>query len=305
MTIEQLQYILEIARFGSINKAALHLNMSQPNLSIAVKNLEVELGYTILERSKKGVTFTQNGSRMLNYAKNIFNEIQNIENLQVETEIAPIEFSVSAHYVSYGLYCFTELYKKYEAFPVRFQYFQKSFFDVINDVHNGIVSLGILNYPRNKMSLVKDILYENQLEELYFFDILPYLAVTQSHPFYHEKELPFDKIIDYPFILLDMMEKNFLGLDLLEKIKYFENKKNILTKDIFSLYYFMEHLHGITIACQFQDKNINSISSTINFPMKLFPIPDANPLCFSCITLKNKPKSPIMMDFIEIIKESF
>ena len=180
MTIEQLQYILEIAKFGSINKAALHLNMSQPNLSIAVKNLEQELGYAILERSKKGVTFTQDGSRMLSYAKNIFHELQSIENLRVKTEIAPIEFSIATHYTVYGLYCFTELFKKYESFPIRFRYYQKCFFDVLNDVHNGIASVGVLNYPANKISLVQDILFENQLEETYLFDSIPFLAISQS-----------------------------------------------------------------------------------------------------------------------------
>ena len=48
MTIPQLQYVLEISRTGSVSKAAKTLYLSQPNLSNAIKNLENELGITIL-----------------------------------------------------------------------------------------------------------------------------------------------------------------------------------------------------------------------------------------------------------------
>ena len=37
MTIQQLQYVLEIARCGSASRAAKNLFLSQPNLSSAIK----------------------------------------------------------------------------------------------------------------------------------------------------------------------------------------------------------------------------------------------------------------------------
>ena len=48
MTIQQLQYVLEISRTGSVSKAAKTLYLSQPNLSNAIKNLENELGIPYL-----------------------------------------------------------------------------------------------------------------------------------------------------------------------------------------------------------------------------------------------------------------
>ena len=55
MKIEQIRQVLAINRCGSINKAAEELFLSQPNLSISVKNLEDELGYRIFIRSSHGV----------------------------------------------------------------------------------------------------------------------------------------------------------------------------------------------------------------------------------------------------------
>ena len=43
MTLKQLEYFLEIARMGSVSKAAQMLNISQPPLSMQLKALEDEL----------------------------------------------------------------------------------------------------------------------------------------------------------------------------------------------------------------------------------------------------------------------
>ena len=42
MTIQRLQYVLEIAKIGSISQAAKDPFLSQLNISSAVKNLENE-----------------------------------------------------------------------------------------------------------------------------------------------------------------------------------------------------------------------------------------------------------------------
>ena len=44
MTFQQLEYIVEISKCGSINKAAQKLFLSQSGISTAVRELESELG---------------------------------------------------------------------------------------------------------------------------------------------------------------------------------------------------------------------------------------------------------------------
>ena len=55
MTLDQINYVLEIERTGSINKAATNLFISQSALSLAIQNLERELGQPIFVRSSRGV----------------------------------------------------------------------------------------------------------------------------------------------------------------------------------------------------------------------------------------------------------
>ena len=59
MNIQQLRYVIEIARQGSFNKTAQTLFISQPALSNAIKDLETELGYSIFIRDRKGVRPTK------------------------------------------------------------------------------------------------------------------------------------------------------------------------------------------------------------------------------------------------------
>ena len=53
-----MKYAVEVAKTGSLNKAAEKLFMAPPNLSRSIKELESDLGITIFERSQKGVTLT-------------------------------------------------------------------------------------------------------------------------------------------------------------------------------------------------------------------------------------------------------
>jgi LysR family transcriptional regulator, nitrogen assimilation regulatory protein len=59
---------MAIARSGSVSAAAEVLHVAQPSLSQHVQRVEEELGVTLLVRSARGVTLTENGQRLLGHA---------------------------------------------------------------------------------------------------------------------------------------------------------------------------------------------------------------------------------------------
>ena len=61
MKLKYLEYFLTVAELGNITHAAQQLYLSQPNLTVAIKRLEEELGITLLERHNKSVTLTDDG----------------------------------------------------------------------------------------------------------------------------------------------------------------------------------------------------------------------------------------------------
>ena len=69
MTIIQLEYLLAVANYGSFSLAAEKCFVTQPSLSMQVKNLEEELGAIVLDRSKKPVLPTDAGLAVIRQAK--------------------------------------------------------------------------------------------------------------------------------------------------------------------------------------------------------------------------------------------
>lgn len=95
MTIRQLEYVLEIARCSSISLAAKELFISQQALSESLKLLEQELNFTIFERSKKGVTLTNEGRLLLKDIEKIVLCVQSWDNLaRMQSSIKPIKIIV-------------------------------------------------------------------------------------------------------------------------------------------------------------------------------------------------------------------
>lgn len=54
MRLNQLSYLVAIERYGTISRAAEALYVSQPSISVAVRELEEELGYPLLVRNNRG-----------------------------------------------------------------------------------------------------------------------------------------------------------------------------------------------------------------------------------------------------------
>lgn len=81
MTLKQLEYIVEISKCGSINKAAQNLYVSQSSLSIAIKQLEKELEFNIFRRKNSGIELTPEGKILLLSAKLITEEVERIRRI--------------------------------------------------------------------------------------------------------------------------------------------------------------------------------------------------------------------------------
>lgn len=81
MRLEHFHYIVEIARCKSMSKASKKLYITQPSLSIAIQNLEDELGFQIFKRSASGVALTDKGEQLLEIAENIVNQLERVKEL--------------------------------------------------------------------------------------------------------------------------------------------------------------------------------------------------------------------------------
>lgn len=69
VTLRQFHQLIAIAEHGSYRRAADHLFIAQPALSVSIQKLEAEIGAPLLERGVKGVTVTPAGKALIEHAR--------------------------------------------------------------------------------------------------------------------------------------------------------------------------------------------------------------------------------------------
>ncbi|WP_405910295.1 LysR family transcriptional regulator [Streptomyces sp. NBC_00828] len=76
MELRTLRYFVAVAEELHFGRAATRLHMSQPPLSRAIKQLETDVGATLLYRSAAGVTLTPAGAALLDEARTLLDQAE-------------------------------------------------------------------------------------------------------------------------------------------------------------------------------------------------------------------------------------
>ena len=75
MKLTQLQYFKTVAELGKISLAAKKLYVSPPALSIAITNLEKELGVQLFDRANNRITLNEQGKTYLRHVNQILGDL--------------------------------------------------------------------------------------------------------------------------------------------------------------------------------------------------------------------------------------
>jgi DNA-binding transcriptional LysR family regulator len=83
-TLNQLQIFLKVTQLRSITKAAVELNLTQPAVSIQLKNFQDQFGSPLVEVLGKKVYVTDFGAEVSERIEQILTQVQSISNLNKE-----------------------------------------------------------------------------------------------------------------------------------------------------------------------------------------------------------------------------
>ena len=105
MRLNQLEYLQAIKKYGSISKAAQALYVSQPSISNAIKELELELNCELISRSNHGIKFTTKGEDILTRIPIILTEVETIKKIARTTNSINDHYSIAgpSHLANYVL----------------------------------------------------------------------------------------------------------------------------------------------------------------------------------------------------------
>ena len=161
MNILHMKYAAEVAKCGSINKAAEVLLMNQPNLSRAIKELEASLGVEIFTRTPKGMVLTPEGEIFLRYADKILKQVDEVEGIFKKDMRNKKRFSISvprASYISDAFSAFSlSLGKETD---VEIFYKETNSHRAIKNILESDYRLGIIRYAEHFDKYYKDMLEE-------------------------------------------------------------------------------------------------------------------------------------------------
>lgn len=94
VTLRQLRYFQALIEHGSFSRAAESVHVSQPALSLQIRELESALGGPLVERESRGILLTPLGREAHEQTLRILDETLLLENLGQRFETGPLRVSV-------------------------------------------------------------------------------------------------------------------------------------------------------------------------------------------------------------------
>lgn len=156
MSYEDLKYFQKVAQTGSLRKAALTLNISQPSLSYTVKKLEDKLGVALLRRTQKGVVLTKQGEIFLGKVEQFLWQWEDLTcEVTSETNRLGWQMTIGCHpsVAKYTLPKFLpEFLKNYPKLKVKLVHGLSR--EITNQVVDGVVDLGLVINPVSQPDLI-------------------------------------------------------------------------------------------------------------------------------------------------------
>lgn len=94
ITLRQLEFALAVAKYRHFKRAAEACNISQSALSLGIAEFEKQLGTQIFERNNKQVLITPIGEEILERAKRIFSEVNDLVT-RAQTHQTPLAYPMT------------------------------------------------------------------------------------------------------------------------------------------------------------------------------------------------------------------
>ena len=300
MKLEQIVYALEIARCGSISKAAKNLLLTQPNLSSSIKNLEDDIGFKIFQRLPRGVSVTTKGTQFLEYAESICRDVENINAIGSNSNsLTPINFSLSTQSFSYIMDNFLALHSNYNSNITNFKIKHSHYFEVLDDVVRKQADIGIISISNEHMDLWNKLFKSKNIEFNPITSGKLHGYILDSHPLFNKEKLVIEDLFEYPLVTCNHDDYNALYSNDFYKNKL-SFKNNILVSDYGALIYTMESVNAATIILKLENSytKLYFDSSHKGRYVNIDILPE---ITLGWIKLIDSPISPIASEFIDLI----
>lgn len=193
MELRQLKYFLKVAETLNFSEAAKSLCITQSTLSQQVKQLEIEFGAQLLERSSHGTSLTEAGVEILPYVKKVIRDseicverLNDLNGLSAGTLNIGVTYSFSP-ILTETLLTFMKQYPK-----IKMNIFYKPMSELMDMLREGSVDFALAFRPTHPVEGVEShILFQNTLMAI----------VGDHHPLASHKSVSLNELERYDLAL--------------------------------------------------------------------------------------------------------
>ena len=260
MTIDQLRYVVEIAKVASINMAANNLFISRPVLSAAVSKLENELGQEIFVRSPKGVHLTPFGKLFLDHIKPLILQLEQLQSFSVQKrEQIARTFSVVSSGFPLVSSILCNMTQHFSDLNITVQHFEQYEVEIPTYVADHIASIGVI---RIWDCYSEPLRRQFEIQRLRFYPLAELevgITIGQGHPLYKQQSdyITRKQLESYPFV-------GYVSLDtgpyanIFRQLQINPPKKKFVTTSRAALYEVMAQTNAFTLNSIYPERALDT-----------------------------------------------
>ena len=209
MNIQQLRYVVAIANSGTFREAAEKMYVSQPSLSISVRDLEKELGFKIFRRTSSGTFLTRRGMEFYEKAQELVKGFDVFQNQYANPEEEKDEFSIASQHYDFlppTITAFSQQYPEYKNFRI----FESTTVQILDEVAQGHSEIGIIYLNNQNQKGIMQRVEKLGLEVIELIPFQTHIYLREGHPLAKKKELVMDDLADLPTVRFTQEKDEYL-----------------------------------------------------------------------------------------------
>jgi LysR family hydrogen peroxide-inducible transcriptional activator len=283
LTLKQLRYFWALAETLHFGKAAKLCNVSQPALSMQIKDLEAHLGVTLVERGSSGLLLTWEGQEIAKRAHDILVAVQDLTELASHRR-HPLAGRLRLGVIpSVGPYLLPKLLPKvHAAYPELELSLRESQTHVLVDhLMDGRLDLLILALP----------LEPDDVETMPLFEDRFAVALPSGHALAARAAIGQDELVDENLLLL---EEGHCLRDQALAVCQASNSDEFRASSLATVVQMVANGYGVTILPAL------ALPIEAKEPRPIEIVPFADPAPFRTIGLAWRRSSPHKKDFAEL-----
>lgn len=192
VTLKQLEAFIAVAQHLSFTRAAEQLNLTQPAVSMQLKQLESQIGQPLFEHMGKKLFLTEAGREVRQYARQVLQQVDNMEAglaglKDLERGTLSLSVATTAHYFAPKL--LSIFYARHPGVNVKLEVTNRE--TLVSQLDNNTVDLVVMGRPPEEVDVESGTFMENPLV----------LIAPANHPFAHEKSIQINRLENETFLV--------------------------------------------------------------------------------------------------------